>query len=106
MIKLVSVKVPFALASGLAMAAAGFAWGGAPGYYVTELSGSGGASTMNSYGESLLPNGAVIGETEYAALDYVSTWNPGGTRTDLYNQVEPDIENVFGDSSGRLASMA
>jgi hypothetical protein len=102
------------LAFGLALAATGLAWGGAPGFYVAELVGLSNTTpptTTNSYGGSLLPDGTVIGETYYQPsgvppplpVRYLSSWNSSGTRTDIYNCGVVNLENVFGDTSGRIA---
>ena len=104
------------LAFGLAMAAAGLAWGGAPGYYCTELVGDSNTypptAVTNSYGGSLLSNGTVIGETRDQGpgfpaplpINCLASWNPSGTLTTVYTGLDTDdYENVFGDGSGRLA---
>ena len=94
MLKLVSIPKGFALAFGLAMAAAQVAWAGAPGYYVTDLVGLsayGPPTPTNAYGETLLSNGTVIGETIYQIVpDSLVSWANSGAMSDLGNH-DPDL---------------
>jgi hypothetical protein len=67
-------------------------------------------SNLNSYGETLLPNGTVVGlsiwqppsGTELPENNLVS-WNSSGTMTNVYNFETSSIDNAYGDASGRYA---
>jgi hypothetical protein len=105
-------------AIGLAMALAGLAWAGAPGYYCTELVGlsdSGSLGATNAYGETLLSNGTVIGESVTLPADCLMSWaNSGamptwGAMTEIYAGTPTpgggnlmEVENIFGDADGRV----
>ncbi len=87
-----------------------------PAYTCTYLKGysdnTNQTSNLNSYGETLLPNGTVIGlsiwqpssGTELPNWNLVS-WNSGGTMSTVYPFVSADeIDNAFGDASGRYTA--
>ena len=86
-----------------------------PAYTCTYLKGysdnTNQTSNFNSYGETLLPNGTVIGlstwqppsGTELPENNLVS-WTSSGTMTNVYNFETSSITNAFGDTSGRYVA--
>jgi hypothetical protein len=68
-------------------------------------------TTFDSYGETLLPNGSVIGMAEYQppgppSLPYTElvTWNSNGSVASAVQYGNwGNVENVMGDGTGRLA---
>ncbi len=103
-------------ALGLVLIAAGTAWAGAPGYYVTELVGlldggtpQGNSSVPNAYPGSLLSNGTVVGESVSHAYGSpglpsynLCSWNSSGQVTVVYSSGStPVLWNAWGDDAGQ-----
>jgi hypothetical protein len=82
-----------------------------PGYNCTQLIGYSDSIAQvppyNSYGESLLPNGTVIGLTLQSTSPYLATWNlSSGTTTAMTTAKyagSNSVPNAFGDSAGQIA---
>ena len=96
----------------IVFATVGAAWA-APAYYVSPLATFPTniyGTLSDSYGETLLPNGTVIGTAEYQAPTVEAfpqaelvTWNRNGSVASAVGYGNWPVENVMGDSTGQLA---
>ena len=80
-----------------------------PGYTCTELVGLTYGGGPNAWAGTLLPNGTVIGGTEWAGRGMgpptysLCTWTSSGAFTNVYTADNP-IEYVWGDNAGHIVA--